>query len=98
LDVGLVEAKSVPARHGRYFEFTTAQLERAHLVKALLQKGVPLAKLAASDLGFADQAFVVFDGDRLRGCQDAAAAIATVVKAKWCSAVDLGTIRGALRN
>jgi hypothetical protein len=42
------------------------------------------------------QAFVIFDGRELRACRDAAAAIATVVRAKRpCSAVDLTAIRAA---
>jgi len=42
-------------------------VERAHLVKALLRKGVRLARLAAVDLSFsAGQANVVYDGTKLR--------------------------------
>jgi hypothetical protein len=63
-------------------------------VKALLRKGVSPARLAASDLAFDNQAYVVYDGSELRACRDAAAAIAAVVRAKrWCSAVDLSAIR-----
>jgi hypothetical protein len=49
----------------------------------------------AADLAFdAGQAFVVYDGRELQACQDAAAAIAAVVRAKRpCSAVDLSAIR-----
>ena len=40
------------------------------------------------------QAYAVYDGHELRACRDAAAAIATVVRAKRpCSAVDLSAIR-----
>jgi hypothetical protein len=39
---------------------------------------------------------LVFDGNAVRPCRDAAAAIATVVKVRrWCSAVDL-SIRTSL--
>jgi hypothetical protein len=64
-------------------------------VKALLRKGVSLARLAAADLSFdAGQAYVVYDGHELLACRDAAAAIAAVVRAsRWCSAVDLSAIR-----
>jgi hypothetical protein len=82
---------------GHRCELAPNQLERARLVKALLRKGVSLARLAASDLSFdAGQAYVVYDGQELRACRDAAAAIAAVVRAKrWCSAVDLSVIRTA---
>jgi hypothetical protein len=71
------------------------QFERARLVKALLREGVSPARLAASDLSFdAGQAYVVYDGRELRACRDATAAIAAVVRARrWCSAVDLFSIR-----
>jgi hypothetical protein len=51
--------------------------------------------LARADLaGLAGKAFVVFDGNEVRDCEDAAAAIAAVVRAKrWCSAIDLSAIR-----
>jgi hypothetical protein len=63
--------------------FAPGQLERARLVKALLRKGVSLGRLVASDLSFdAGQAYVVYDGHELRACRDAAAAIATVVRAR----------------
>jgi excisionase family DNA binding protein len=75
--------------------FAPGQLERARLVKALLRKGMSLARLAAADLSFdVGQAYVVYDGHELLACRDAAAAIATVVKAKRpCTAVDLSAIR-----
>jgi hypothetical protein len=63
----------VPGK-GRRQEFDGSQLERARLLKALLQKGVSFARLSATDLGFDGQAFVVYDGHQLRACQDAAAA------------------------
>jgi hypothetical protein len=65
------------------------------VLKALHRKGVSLGQLVAADLSFdTGQAYVVCDGRELRACQDAAAAIATVVRAKRpCSAVDLAAIR-----
>ena len=65
------------------------------MIKALHQKGATLAQLARSNLKFdSGQAFVVYDGSELRICRDAAAAIATVVRARRpCSAVDLAAIR-----
>jgi hypothetical protein len=65
------------------------------VLKALHRKGVALGQLAAADLAFdAGQAYVVYDGRELRACRDATAAIATVVRARrWCSAVDLFSIR-----
>jgi hypothetical protein len=70
-------------------------VEFARLIKALQNKGAKLSQLARADLaGLAGKAFVVFDGKEVRACQDAAAAIAAVVRAKcWCSAVDLAAIR-----
>jgi hypothetical protein len=77
-------------------EFDAGQLERARLLKALYAKGVSFARLSGADLAFNGQAFVVFDGNRLRPCRDAAAAINVVCHAKrWCSAVDLAAIRRA---
>jgi hypothetical protein len=77
-------------------EFDAGQLERGRLLKALLAKGVSFARLSGADLAFNGQAFVVFDGNRLRPCRDAAAAINVVCHAKrWCSAVDLSAIRQA---
>jgi hypothetical protein len=57
-----------------------------------------LARLAAADLSFdVGQAYVVYDGHELLACRDAAAAIATVVRARpWCSAVDLTAIRTSI--
>jgi hypothetical protein len=49
--------------------------------------------LAAACADLAGKAFVV-DGNEVRVCRDAAAAMATVVRVKRpCSAVDLSTIR-----
>jgi hypothetical protein len=60
----------------------------------LHQKGVSLAQLARCNLNFDRQAYAVYDGHELRGCRDAAAAIAAVVHAKrWCSVIDLSAIR-----
>jgi hypothetical protein len=72
-----------------------SQVEFARLIKALQNKGAKLSQLARADLaGLAGDAFVVFDGSEVRVCRDAAAAIATVVRAKrWSSAVDLVAIR-----
>jgi hypothetical protein len=99
LESGLVEGRSVsiPGRHGRHFEFDAGQLARARLLKELHRKGVPLDRLAGIDLGFNEQRYVVYDGDRLRGCRDATTAIAAVIRAKcWCSAMDLSTIPGGV--
>ena len=94
LESGLLEAKMVNGPNGPRQEFDAGQLERARLLKALYAKGVSLARLSGADLAFNGQAFVVFDGNRLRPCRDAAAAINVVCHAKrWCSAVDLSAIR-----
>jgi DNA-binding transcriptional MerR regulator len=56
LETGLIEAKTTGIQGGgRRFEFA-GQLERARLLKELACKGVPLARLAASDLAFDGQA------------------------------------------
>jgi hypothetical protein len=93
LESGLVEGRSVsiPGHHGRRFEFDADQLARARLLKELSRKGVSLGRLAAADLtDLAGKAYVVYDGQELRACRDAAAAIATVVRSKRpCTAVDL---------
>jgi hypothetical protein len=95
LESGLIQAATVGiSGGGRRFEFDAGQLQRARLLKQLRLKGVPLSRLATSDLSFDGEAYLVFNGDRLRACKDAAAAIGAVVKAKrWCSAVDLASIR-----
>jgi len=63
--------------------FTAGQAARARLLKILHNKGMKLSQLArVANLALDDQAFIVYDGHDLRVCRDAAAAIATVVKAK----------------
>jgi hypothetical protein len=75
-------------------EFSADQVERVRLIRALRGKGVALAQLAGRNLAFPGERFVIYNGRELRGCRDAAAAIAAVVRAKrWCSAVDLSSIR-----
>jgi hypothetical protein len=95
LESGLLEARLVGVPGGGCRrELDPGQLEKARLIKALIQKGVPTIEISAADLAFAGQAYVVFDGRSLRPCRDAATAITTVVKAKGkCSAVDLSAIR-----
>src|SRR5262249_47161882 len=97
LETGLLEPADMVGRSagGLRREFTADQAERARVIKALHQKGATLAQLARSNLTFdSGQAFVVYDGNELRACPNAAAAIATVVKAKRpCPAVDLSAIR-----
>ena len=96
LESGLLEAKKVNGPDGPSQEFDASQLERARLLKTLLANGVSFARMSGTDLAFNGQAFVVFDGNRLRGCHDATAAINVVCHAKrWCSAVDLAAIRQA---
>jgi hypothetical protein len=64
------------------------------LVRALQAKGVELAQLAGRNLSFPGERFLIFDGSKLHGCPNAEAAIAAAVRAKrWCSAVDLASIR-----
>jgi DNA-binding transcriptional MerR regulator len=95
-ECGFLEAANVGIPGGGVRRvFAPGQLERARLVKALLRKGVSLARLAAADLSFeAGQAYVAYDGHELLACRDAAAAIAAVVRAKrWCSAIDLAAVR-----
>src|SRR5215831_10543721 len=83
LDTGLLKAETVGIPGGgRRFVFAAGQLERARVLKALHKKGVPLGRLVAADLSFDAQAYVIYDGHDLRTCRDAAAAIATVVRAK----------------
>jgi hypothetical protein len=96
LETGLLEAETVGIPGGgRRFEFAAGQLERARVLKALHQKGVPLGRLAVAGVSFdSGQAYVVYDGQNLRPCRDATAAITTVVRAsRPCSAVDLSSIR-----
>jgi hypothetical protein len=95
LESGLLEAKTVNGPDGPSQEFDAGQLTRARLLKALYAKGVSFARLSGADLAFDEAGYVVFDGNRLRSCRDAAAAINVVCHAKrWCSAVDLRSIRG----
>ena len=97
LQSGFLQAENIGIPGGgKRRMFAPGQLERARLLKALLRKGVSLGQLAAADLAFDNQAYVVYDGRELRACRDAAAAIAAVVRAKRpCSAVDLSAIRTA---
>jgi hypothetical protein len=77
-------------------ELATDQAERARLLKVFHLKGISLSRLARCDLNLGGQAYAVYDGRELRACQDAAAAFATVVRAKRpSSAVDLTAIRMA---
>ena len=66
LECGFLEAANVGIPGGGVRRvFARGQLERACLVKALLRKGVSLARLAASDLSFeAGQAYVVYGRPR----------------------------------
>jgi hypothetical protein len=65
-------------------------------LKALYAKAVSLARLSGADLAVDEAGYVVFDGNRLRSCRDATAAINVVCHAKrWCSTVDLAAIRRA---
>jgi DNA-binding transcriptional MerR regulator len=61
LEFGFLEAENVGIPGGGVRRiFTPGQLERARLVKALLRKGVSLARRAAAELSFeAGQAYVV---------------------------------------
>jgi DNA-binding transcriptional MerR regulator len=96
IDAGLLEADEMVGRAGGGLrrEFTAEQAAHARLIKILHSKGVKLSQLArVANLAF-DGQYVVYDGESLRACRDAAAAIATVVKAKQpCRAVDLTAIR-----
>jgi hypothetical protein len=92
---GAIKAELVDGR-GRGFrrrEFTEEHVERVRIVKALLGKRIPFVEMMGRpDLFTA--AYIVFDGYRVQPCQDAAAAIATVAKARRkCTAVDLTAIR-----
>jgi hypothetical protein len=85
LDIGLLEAEPAATRQGkRILEFAANLIPRARLIKQLVR-----------NLAFdQSQLFVVYDGQQLRPCRDADAAIAAVVRAKrWASAVDLTAIR-----
>ena len=96
LDAGLLEPAGMVARTdccGLRREFSSGQVERARMLKALQSKGVKLGQLARANLSL-DGRYIVYDGDQLQTCRDAAAAIAAVVRSKRpCSAVDLTAIR-----
>ena len=92
IDAGLLEAD----RDGRRREFAEDDLERARLIKALHAKGLPLSRLARENLAFDGQAFVLFDGRELRGCRDAAEAVAAAARARRCALVDLSAVRAGL--
>jgi hypothetical protein len=78
-------------------QFGDDQIERVRLVRTLQSKGVELAQLAGKNLAFPGEKYIIFDGTKLHGCPDAAAAIAAAVRAKrWVSAVDLAAIRSTL--
>jgi hypothetical protein len=87
LDTGLLKADLVDrtTTGGLRREFTADQAERARLLKALHTKGAKMSQLARANLSLDGQAYVIFDGNELRACRDAASAIA-------CSAVDLGAV------
>ena len=87
IDAGLLQAD----RDGRRREFADDDLERARLIKALHQRGLPLSRLARENLAF-DGQFVIFDGRELRGCRDAAEAVAAAARAKRCALVDLSAV------
>ena len=94
IESGLIESAG-PAGTGHRREFSPDQVERARLIVELKRRGVALAKLAGRSLAFPEtERFVVFDGQRLRACRDAEAAIGMVVRAgRRCSAIDLAAIR-----
>ena len=91
IDAGLLEADL----DGRRREFADDDLERARLIKALHQRGLPLSRLALENLAF-DGRFIVFDGRNLCAYADAAAAIAAAGRLKRCSVLDLSAIRAGL--
>ena len=59
-----------------------------------------LARLTGRSLTFPEtERFIVFDGRELRACRDAEAAIAVVARSKrWCSVVDLASLRAAVQQ
>src|SRR5215467_4750074 len=99
LEIGLLEPADMVGRTaggGLRREFTSDQIERARLIKTLQTKGAKLSQLARANLAFDGQTYLVYDGQELRACRDAPAAITAVVRAKRpCSAVDLSAIRTA---
>src|SRR5215831_18688330 len=92
IDAGLLEAD----RDGRRREFADDDLERARLIKALHTKGLPLSRLPRENLAFDGHQFVLFDGRELRGCRDAAEAVAAAAQTKRCALVDLRAVRAGL--
>lgn len=98
IESGLIEPVEPAAGSGHRHEFADTQVERALLIRELRRKGVTLAQLAGKDLArLENERFVVFDGNQLRTCRDAEAAIAAVARAKrWCSVVDLANVRAAI--
>src|SRR5215510_13212253 len=84
LDAGLLEPAAMVARTdccGLRREFSSDQVERARLLKQLQKRGAKLYQLARANLSL-DGRFIVYDGDQLQTCRDAAAAIGAVVRAK----------------
>ena len=98
IESGLLEPVEPAAGTGHRREFSADQVARALLIRELRRKGVTLAQLAGRSLAFQEsERFVVFDGQQLRACRDAEAAIAAVVRARrWCSVIDLSAIRSAV--
>jgi DNA-binding transcriptional MerR regulator len=98
IENGLIETVEPVAGTGHRREFAPAQVVRALVIRELKRKGMTLAQLTSRNLTFPEsERFVVFDGNQLRTCRDAEAAVATVARAKrWCSVVDLATIRNAV--
>jgi hypothetical protein len=94
LEIGLVQS-ALTRDSGRRREFTTDQLQRVRLLRAIHNKGVTLRQLARADLAdLAGKAFVVFDGQEVRACRDVTAAIAAAVRARrWCCVIDLSSLR-----
>jgi hypothetical protein len=92
IESGLSEPVEPAAGTGHRREFAPDQVARALPIRELKRKGVTLAQLAGKDLAFLEnERFVVFDGQQLRTCRDAEAAIAVMERAwRWCSVVDLG--------
>jgi hypothetical protein len=69
-------------------EFDDAQITRARLIMELQRKGVRLPQLAART--FPRERFVIFDGQKLEGFADAAAALGFLTRSRrHCAVVDL---------
>ena len=98
IESGLIEPVEPVAGTGHRRKFAPAQVVRALVIRELKRKGMTLAQLTSRNLAFLEnERFVVFDGQHLRTCRDAEAAIAVVARAKrWCSVVDLATVRSAV--